>query len=76
MNLAVVDGPLPYTHVVSLTLLLLRRWDTLPMPSRVSLLLSLQHTICWLREVVAVFAPCISTEALAATVGSENTQAT
>jgi hypothetical protein len=52
------------------------RWDSLPLPSRVSVLLALQHTICWLREVVAVFAPCISTEALVATVGSDNTQAT
>jgi hypothetical protein len=66
-------------YIVELALrcaVLLRRWDSLPLPSRVNLLMSLQHTICWLREVVAVFAPCISTEALAATVGAENTQAT
>jgi hypothetical protein len=48
----------------------------LPLPSKVTVLLALQHTICWLREVVAVFGPSISIEALVATAGSENTQAT
>lgn len=67
----------------SLLLLLLRstchpmcRWDVLPVSSKVTVLLALQHTICWLREVVAVFGPSISIEALVATAGSENTQAT
>lgn len=52
------------------------RWDALPVSSKVTVLLALQHAICWLREVVAVFSPCISIEALVATAGSESTQAT
>lgn len=52
------------------------RWDTLPLASKVCVLSALQHSVCWLRESVAVFAPCISAEVLVATAGTENTQAT
>ena len=61
---------------MSCVVLLLSRWDSLPLGSKVSVLSALQHTVCVLREVVSVFAPSISTEALLATEGSENTQAT
>lgn len=51
--------------VVALTvacLLPVRSWDGLPLPSKVAVLLSLMHTICWLREVVAVFAPAFNSD--------------
>jgi hypothetical protein len=53
------------------------RWDGLPLASKVAVLASLQHGVCWLRELVAVFAPCFSSiEAISAAMGSEDSQET
>ncbi len=35
----------------------------LPLPSKVTVMTAVMHAICWLREVVAVFAPAVATEA-------------
>ncbi|KAF6266710.1 Fanconi anaemia protein FancD2 nuclease-domain-containing protein [Scenedesmus sp. NREL 46B-D3] len=46
------------------------RWEGLPLPSKVCVLTSLLHAICWLREVVAVFAPGVGADVLGATAGT------
>lgn len=46
------------------------RWESLPLPSKACVLTSLLHAICWLREVVAVFAPGVGADVLGATAGT------
>lgn len=46
------------------------RWEALPLPSKACVLTCLLHAICWLREVVAVFAPGVGADVLGATAGT------
>jgi hypothetical protein len=46
------------------------RWKVLPLLSKACVLSSLLHAICWLREVVAVFAPGVGADVLGATAGT------
>ncbi|WIA09029.1 hypothetical protein OEZ85_008443 [Tetradesmus obliquus] len=46
------------------------RWEALPLPSKACMLTCLLHAICWLREVVAVFAPGVGADVLGATAGT------
>lgn len=48
------------------------RWDSLPLQSKVGVLTSLVHAICWQREVVAIFAPGISAGMLGPAAGTSS----
>jgi hypothetical protein len=60
------------THVLKQYVCALKwcRWESLPLSSKACVLTSLLHAICWLREVVAVFAPGVGADVLGATAGT------